>query len=293
MLRLITSIRSFISAWRDDPAEEGTRLGQRYVVQEVLGEGSYGITYKCLDQTVAKTVAVKQARPSKGSYAVKLLLQEAEIIKMLQHQGIPAFIDFFREKGNSYLVMSYMEGDTLEDLIFGQGVQYQEIQTVQMTLQLLDLVEYVHRQGYVHLDLRIPNVLFNEGRLLLIDFGLARRLGEEPLPRSSLFSRRTTESRSSAGKKANEHSDLYDIGHFMLFMLYSTYEAPETTTSLDLHMSQTERSWQEELGLSDDLKLIIERLFGIEEPYHSSEELREALNQFVSIKKSLCCRGRV
>lgn len=282
-MRLYSTIRSFISAWRDDPREKGTCLGKRYKVQEVLGEGSYGVTYKCLDSTTGKQVAVKQARPSKGDYAVKLLLQEADMIRGLQHPNIPAFIDFFREKGRSYLVMTYMEGDTLEDLIFGQGIKYDEKQTVLITLQLLHLVEYVHRQGYVHLDLRIPNVLFHEDRLLLIDFGLARKIGSAPmLSRSPLFMKLTGQRRSSTEKEAHEQSDLYDIGHFMLFLLYSAYEAPQSNTDMNPHTRHTEQSWQEELCLSADLKRIIERLFGIEQPFHDTHELKAALNAIIS-----------
>ena len=283
MLRLYSTIHSFISAWRDDPREKGVCLGQRYEVQEVLGEGSYGITYKCLDGTTGKEVAVKQARPSKGDYAVKLLNQEAEIISALQHPDIPAFIDFFQEKGRSYLVMSYMEGDTLEDLIFEQGIKYDEKQTILITLQLLHLIEYVHNQGYVHLDLRIPNVLFHDGRLTLIDFGLARKIGAAPLlPKSSFFMKLSAQSRSNTGKVASEQADLYDIGHFMLFMLYSTYEVPVRETELNLHTSHTEQSWQEELRLSAELKLIIERLLGIKQPFHCSDELKTALTAIIS-----------
>lgn len=283
MLRLDSTIHSFISAWRDDPREKGACLGHRYEVQEVLGEGSYGITYKCLDDTTGKEVAVKQARPSKGDYAVKLLFQEADLISALQHPDIPAFIDFFQEKGRSYLVMSYMEGDTLEDLIFGQGIKYDEKQTVLITLQLLHLVQYVHNQGYVHLDLRIPNVLFHGGRLLLIDFGLARKIETAPLlPKSSFFARLSAQRRSSTGKVANEQADLYDIGHFMLFMLYSTYEVPGMETDMNLPIPHMEQSWQEELCLRADVKLIIERLLGIEQPFHRSDELKAALTAIIS-----------
>ncbi|WIV17691.1 protein kinase [Paenibacillus polygoni] len=282
-MRLYSTIHSFISAWRDDPREKGVCLGQRYKVQEVLGEGSYGITYKCLDSTTGKEVAVKQARPSKGDYAVKLLNQEAEIISALQHPDIPAFIDLFQEKGRSYLVMSFMEGDTLEDLIFGQGIKYDEKQAVLITLQLLHLIEYVHNQGYVHLDLRIPNVLFHGGRLTLIDFGLARKIGAAPLlPKSSFFMKLSAQSRSSTGKVASEQADLYDIGHFMLFMLYSTYEVPVKETEMNLHTPHKEQSWQEELRLSVEVKLIIERLLGIKQPFHRSDELKTALTAIIS-----------
>ena len=79
-----------------------------------------------------------------------------------------------------------MNGDTLEDLIFEQDMKYGEDECIEITLQLLKLVRYIHDQGYVHLDLRIPNVLFKDGRIQLIDFGLARRIGE-PLRSQYLY----------------------------------------------------------------------------------------------------------
>lgn len=74
-------LSSFLSAWRDYPAEINTVLGDRYVNLQLLGEGSYGMTYKCLDQKSGAVVALKQSRPSKGEYAEHLLRREKNILR--------------------------------------------------------------------------------------------------------------------------------------------------------------------------------------------------------------------
>ncbi|CAM3538043.1 serine/threonine protein kinase [Marinicrinis lubricantis] len=264
-MRLFAALASFAAAWRDYPAEVGAVLGKRYLVQEWLGEGSYGLTYKCIDQRDGTLVAVKQARPSKGNEAGKMLEREASILQSLDHAQIPAFHHFFTERRSDYLVMSYLSGDTLEDLIFEKGRRYAEDDCIHMTLQLLDIVTYIHEKGFVHLDLRIPNVIFQDERLYIIDFGLARRVGEtlphQPVRRG--FPHKPSSSRPS--KDAEEQSDLQDIGHWMLFILYSNYEP-------DPNANGEERSWQDELTLSDELRAMIERLLGIQAPYSGSLE---------------------
>ncbi|WDI00623.1 protein kinase [Paenibacillus urinalis] len=267
-MRFFSFLSSFLSAWRDYPAEINTVLGDRYVNMQLLGEGSYGMTYKCLDQKSGAVVALKQSRPSKGEYAQYLLRRERNILQALRHSQIPEPLDFFVEGKHTYLVMTYVEGDTLEDLIFEQGCTYDEVSCIEMTLKLLDVIQYIHKKGYVHLDLRIPNVLFREERLSLIDFGLARQIGEAPpTTRRSTTAHPWKKARSSYAaqfKLAEEQSDLTDIGHFMLFMLYSTYESEDGT--------DTERSWQEELSISTELQEVIERLLELKEPYLSTDE---------------------
>lgn len=275
-MRFVSFLSSFIAAWRDYRAETNTLLGHRYAVQEVIGEGSYGITYKCIDQTDGSIVAVKQARPSKGAFAKQLLEREARILKKVRHSHIPAFRNFFTEGRNTYLAMSLLSGNTLDDLIFDQGRQYGEADSVRITLQLLELVGYVHRHGIVHLDLRIPNVLIKDEELYLIDFGLAREIGEPSLwhPPQSKFGKEREASRALIA--AEDKSDLMDIGHFMLFLLYSSYELDHDDPDHDdpdcPDRPLREQSWQEELNLSEELKTIIERLLQLREPYSDTSQ---------------------
>jgi serine/threonine protein kinase len=284
-MRFFSFFSSFITAWRDYPAEENAVLGNRYTVLEMIGEGSYGLTYKCLDQESGSVVAVKQARRSKGLYAKHLLSREAQILKLFHHPQIPACKDFFTEGRNTYLVMTYLDGDTLENLIFEKSRQYGEQECVLITLQLLELVEYIHQKEIVHLDLRIPNVLFIDEQLYLIDFGLARRIGEPPPLKKSagIWSKDSSNVSSGRYKPSVEKADLQDIGHFMLFMLYSAYE-PEANSN-----ESVEQSWREELNLSLELNEMIERLLEQREPYSSSSQFMNDLRALTNKRNYPSC----
>jgi serine/threonine protein kinase len=279
-MRFFSFLSSFWASWRDYPSEKNTVLGNRYTVHEMIGEGSYGITYKCLDQTNGSLVAVKQSRPSKGSYAKHLLQREARILKALRHSHIPSFKDLFTEGRNTYLVMSFISGDTLEDMIFDQGRQYGEQDCVRITLQLLELVGYIHKKGFVHLDLRIPNVLFKDDELYLIDFGLAREMGEPPPFMNPAQNKFKIGSVSSGQfKDSEEKADLLDIGHFMLFLLYSAYKPNKK------HKDAVKLCWQDELELSRELKEMIERLLELRESYSASAQFTADLRALAHLQR--------
>lgn len=279
-MRFFKFFGTFRAAWRDYRAEPNTLLGQRYLIKSLMGEGSYGLTYLGIDQTDGRLVAVKQARPSKGSLARQLLEREARILKSLDHPRIPAYKEMMTIGRQAYLVMSVLEGETLEDLIFEQGWRFSEADCARITLQLLELVRYIHQQRIVHLDLRIPNILMYEGELSMIDFGLARAVGEPPFPIPPVraYPRKTAASleASRLTSPAEPQSDLMDVGHFMLFLLYSTFETPLS------NMNAENQCWQEELALPPCLTEIIERLLQVREPYADASDAIAALRAFLS-----------
>lgn len=260
--------RGFVRAWQDYPLREGTWIGKRYQIESLLGEGSYGLTYRCCDSKDGTLVAVKQSRPSKKAAGRALLDKESTILRALNHPNIPVCRDYFEYKGLNWLVSDYIEGKTLEDKIFDEHIVYGERECLATTLKLMELVSYVHSCGFVHLDLRIPNVILRDAELYLIDFGLARQIGE-------------IES-ANAGKQPKSEempermppviaSDLYDIGQLMLFMLYSAYQ-PEPEGA--------ERSWREELDLSPEMLHILTRLHGEQEAYEDTASFVREAEQF-------------
>ncbi|QQZ59033.1 protein kinase [Paenibacillus sonchi] len=170
--------RGFVRAWRDYPLPEGTGIGERYKIEALLGQGSYGLTYRCWDTKDGAFVAVKQSRPSKKAVGRVLLIKEGDVLRSMDHPNIPKCRDYFEYKGSNWLVTDYIEGKTLEDLIFDEHIVYGERKCLATTLKLMELVAHVHARGYVHLDLRIPNVILKGEEMYLIDFGLARRIGE-------------------------------------------------------------------------------------------------------------------
>ncbi|MCK6077187.1 protein kinase [Paenibacillus silvae] len=258
----------WIGLWTDRPDRQGTILGSRYVIQELLGMGSYGLTYLCTDMQTGEEVALKEAKPSKGKLAVQLLQREADVLQHLQHPAIPELLHTFTVRRRHYMVTEYVRGQTLEQLIFEQGQQYTERESVELALQLLAPVAHVHEQGYIHGDVRIPNVILREGQVHLIDFGLARRLGEPLLPE---LKRRLKDVPEPEDEQAVPDQDLQDIGHFLLFLLYSSYEPQK---------GHEPASWQEELRLTPALHEMLERLLGLRPAYEDgAAELQREMNR--------------
>lgn len=176
-MELRRSWQRLLGLWTDRPRRKGTALAERYTIQELLGMGSYGLTYLCTDEQNGREVALKESKPSKGRLAAHLLEREADVMKLLHHPAIPDLLDVFTFGRRSYIVTEYIRGQTLEDCIFEQGLRYTERECLELAGQLLAPVAHVHEQGYIHGDVRIPNVIIREGKVHLIDFGLARRLG--------------------------------------------------------------------------------------------------------------------
>lgn len=285
-MRIISFLKSFISAWQDYPVQSGTLLGERFLVHELIGEGSYGLTYKCTDTKDGSLVAVKQSRPSKGAFARQMMKKEGDLLRSLQHSRFPAFVNLFTERNHIFLAMSFFSGNTLEELIFEQGKRYGEQECIDITIQLLELVCYIHDQGLVHLDLRIPNVLIYKDQLYLLDFGLANRVVDRSFPRESdgKAEHKWRKPRGSF-KPVDEITDLQDIGHFMLFLLYSNYDSVNKPGNSK--GTQPDQDWQNELVISNELKIIIERLLQPQPSYSSSLQLKNDLCRITAKQSAL------
>lgn len=264
--------RGFIRAWRDYPFPEGAVIGGHYTIEALLGEGSYGLTYLCYDSRNGALFAIKQSRPSKKAVGRALLAREGAILQAMDHPNILKYRDYFKYKGSNWLVTDYIAGKTLEDLIFDEQIVYGERECLATTLKLMDRVAHVHSRGYVHLDLRIPNVILQNEDLYLIDFGLAAQIGEADTVPWLLKPR---EKELPERRPPVIASDLYDVGQLMLFMLYSGYVPVR---------GGEERSWREELELSPGMLQILSRLLGEQETYPDTAGfMREAGELYKSL----------
>ncbi|KRF08096.1 serine/threonine protein kinase [Paenibacillus sp. Soil766] len=262
---MIPYLKRVYEAWIDYPRRRGEVIRGQYQIKRFLGMGSYGLTYLCLDKNTGQEVAVKQAKPSKGQLGHDLLHREMAIMRQLEHPSIPSCYGTFEESKRLYLVTEFIKGQTVEDLIFERGAQFAEKDALILIRRLLDIVLFIHEHGIVHLDIRIPNVIIDEERMSLIDFGLAARLGESP--------RLTIDSDEELIRRriVDVTSDLYAIGHFFLFMLYSTFESRE-------EQEEASRGWEEELSISTHTKLIIRKLLQIDPPYANTQACIEELD---------------
>jgi eukaryotic-like serine/threonine-protein kinase len=162
----------------------GTRLGP-YEILAPIGAGGMGEVYRAQDTRLERTVAVKvlSEQLSKTEEVRQRFEREAKMISQLSHPHICALYDVGREGATEYLVMEYLEGETLLDRL-AKGPQPLE-QTLRYGVEIADALDKAHRQGIVHRDLKPGNVMLTKSGVKLLDFGLAKVMTAPP-PAGSL-----------------------------------------------------------------------------------------------------------
>jgi serine/threonine protein kinase, bacterial len=240
------------------PMIAGHILIDRYKIVHFIAKGSYGIAYRAIDLLSGQIVLVKQLRKRKRKVRKGLLEREARMLKSLDHPAFPKCLGVFEDGKQSFLVMEFIEGQNLEELIFYQGQRFNERDSFRIVLDVLKLIHYFHEKGIIHRDLRLPNILINDNQVYIIDFGLAvfreekDRITSESMPLEKRLYREITFA-----------SDFYALGHFALFLLYSDYQIS----------SVKDKSWEEELNLGKDSRRIIRRLLKLDPCYNHVSEI--------------------
>jgi len=154
-------------------------IGQ-YKILEKIGEGGMGIVYKAEHTTLEQIVALK-ALPialSSNTEMRERFIREAKIQAKLSHQNVVNLHNFFEHDGNFYLVMEYIEGETIESILRKSGLIPPE-KCISIFKQVLDGIGYAHSKGVIHRDIKPSNIIINrEGVVKITDFGIAKIAGD-------------------------------------------------------------------------------------------------------------------
>jgi Tol biopolymer transport system component len=151
----------------------GTKLGP-YEIQSPLGAGGMGEVYRARDTRLERTVAIK-VLPSHLSANPELkqrLDREAKAISALQHPNICTLHDVGSQDGVDFLVMEYLEGQTLADRLAKSALPLEQV--LEIGLEIAEALEKAHRHGIVHRDLKPGNIMLTKSGAKLMDFGLAK-----------------------------------------------------------------------------------------------------------------------
>jgi serine/threonine protein kinase len=153
--------------------QAGTRLGP-YEVLGLAGAGGMGEVYRARDTRLERTVAIKilPADPGFSAERKQRFEREAKAISSLQHPHICVLYDIGCENGIDYLVMEYLEGETLADRLRKGPLPTEQV--LQMGIEIAGALEKAHRQNLVHRDLKPGNIMLTKAGAKLLDFGLAK-----------------------------------------------------------------------------------------------------------------------
>jgi serine/threonine protein kinase len=171
--------RSNLQTGQLDPR---TLLRKRYVIVRAIGRGGMGAVYEAKDTKHNASCAIKEMSLStvpanERAQAIQNFLAEARILSRLNHTNLPAFTDFFTEGTRHFLVMEFIDGRTLEELLEANNGPFSEHRVLGWARQLCDVLEYLHSQQppIIFRDLKPGNIMLTRSRRIkLIDFGIAR-----------------------------------------------------------------------------------------------------------------------
>ncbi len=221
---------------------EGTALAGQYIIEKVLGQGGFGITYKAVDHTSGQNVAVKEFFPDamatrtgttvvpfsgeRGEsfeYGKACFLQEAETLaQFIGNENIVRIYTYFEENGTAYFVMEYIEGTSFDVYIKEHGGKITFDEAAAVLIPIMDALNIVHSKGIVHRDVTPDNIyITNSGVVKLLDFGAARySLGDKSRSLDVVLKHgfAPKEQYTRRGKQG-PYTDVYSLGASFYFAL--------------------------------------------------------------------------
>jgi len=216
----------------------GTVLNGRYRIERVLGSGGFGHVYLAIDLSTNQQYALKEYLVS-GPGGQEQLMHEANVLSQLHHPSLPAFHDAFNERGHYYVILNYIEGEDLTDIIRLAHRRNDVIPTTQIMAWMLttsDAVLFLHNQNppVIHRDIKPDNIrIMPNGNAILVDLGNAKAYADGS--RTLIFIRHqgtpgyAPPEQYPGGSGTDARSDVYALGATLYFAIVA-HEPPSVST---------------------------------------------------------------
>jgi serine/threonine protein kinase/tetratricopeptide (TPR) repeat protein len=208
--------RQSSAAPNQDHLQPGDVLGSRYEIWNVLGEGGMGTVYKALDREVDHLVALKLIRPDMAANPVILTRFKQELLtaRQVTHRNVIRIYDLSEVDGVKFITMEFVEGCDLHKLLRDDGKLAPD-RAVEIMRQVCLALEAAHAVGIIHRDLKPQNIMQDkQGRILVMDFGLARSLESGGMTQSGalLGTIEYMSPEQAMGAHLDGRSDIFSLG---------------------------------------------------------------------------------
>ncbi len=189
----------------------------RYTILKKIGEGGRGQVYKARDTVLDRVVAIKVLKSTlQSEEAYSRFIREAQAVARLNHPNIVSIYDVGKEGETQFLVLEYVDGGCLSDLIATYPEHRCDVPTVlRVCMDMCSALQYAHSQGILHRDIKPQNIMITqEGTAKLMDFGLAKMLGQPELTQEGVIVGTVAylAPEIALGKSVDARSDLYSFG---------------------------------------------------------------------------------
>lgn len=209
----------------------GTLLQQRYEILSLLAQGGMGCVYLARHTRLRKPVAIKELQRVTDTLERQRQFEEqfhreAQLLAQLDHRNLASVSDYFEERGRHYLVMEYVEGRTLQQVVALAPRPIAERRVLVWANELLDVLDFLHTRTppVIVRDLKPDNIMLSSAdrHLRLIDFGIAKRmdpqLGTQPIVKG-MGTEAYAPLEQYGGAPTDARSDLYSLGGTLYFLL--------------------------------------------------------------------------
>ncbi|MEH7246192.1 protein kinase [Neobacillus niacini] len=199
--------------------EIGSVIDERYEILKEIGRGGMSIVYLAMDNRLNKSLVVKDIRKrasSNNELLINSLIVEANMLKVLDHGALPKIYDIIESEGDIYVVMDYIEGESLKEKLHREK-KIPANQVIDWARQLSGVLEYLHtRKPYpiIYRDMKPDNIMLTpEGKIKLIDFGIAREFKtESSTDTTNLGTKSYAAPEQMSGKQTDARTDVYSLG---------------------------------------------------------------------------------
>ncbi len=225
----------------------GKTIGNRYVVEEMLGQGGMSAVYKATDPNLKRVVAIKviHSHLSNNPDFIKRFEEEAAAVAQLRHHGIIQVHDFNRDDDLYYMVLEFVPGETIQDHLKRLNDNNRKLtpgKAIEYMASICDAVDYAHQRGMIHRDIKPANLMLTTlGQVILMDFGIAKIVGgtRHTATGAVVGTAMYMSPEQIKGEQPDRRSDIYSLGVTLYEMVSGRppFDADSAMTLMMMHVN--------------------------------------------------------